>query len=73
MNDVTRAFGETPPAGPLKEGRIHHPPTSIEQAKARVVYQMDHLEANCRDGIDVAYAIRCFDEALGDYCEAVLG
>lgn len=73
MNDATRAFGETQPEGRPQAGRIHHPPTTIEMAKARVVYQMDFLDDNCRDGIDVGYAVQCLDEAIEDYFAIQLG
>ena len=49
--------------------RIHQPPTSLAQARARVLSQMNHLEDNCRIGLDVGYALRCFDEAVDDYCD----
>ena len=49
------------------------PPVSLEQARTRVLDQMDHLEMAVRDGIDVAYAFRCLDETLNDYTEKVLG
>jgi hypothetical protein len=72
MSDVTRPdLGEPCPVG-RPSGRIWHPPVSVEQARARVLHQMDRLEANCRDGIDVGYAIQCLDEAESDYCEIVL-
>ena len=61
-------LGEHYPAG-HPSGRIMKPPVSIEQAKARVVHQMDHLEDNCRIGLDVGYALRCFDEAVDDFCD----
>lgn len=53
-------------------GRVWEPPTSVEQAKARVLYQMTHLEANCRDGIDVPYATQCLCEAQDDYYQMVV-
>ena len=72
MNDATRALGETYPSG-HPSGRIWQPPISVKQARARVIHQMDHLEDNCRIGLDVGYALQCLDEALDDYRAMVLG
>ena len=49
------------------------PPVPVEQARARVLHEMDHLEMACRDGIDVSYAARCLDEAVSGYLAAVIG
>lgn len=54
-------------------GRFWPVPVSVEQARARVLDQMNHLEMAVHDGIDVAYAFRCLDETLNDYTEIVLG
>ena len=51
--------------------RISQPPTSVEQARARLLAAMNLLEANCRDGIDVGYASQCFNEAQDDYFQMV--
>ena len=51
--------------------RISQPPTSAEQARARLLAAMNLLEANCRDGIDVGYANQCFNEAQDDYFQMV--
>ena len=51
--------------------RISQPPTSVEQARARLLAAMNLLEANCRDGIDVGYASQCFNEATDDYFQMV--
>ena len=71
MNEVTPALGETYPVG-HPSGRVWQPPVSVEQARARVLHQMDHLQENCRDGLDVGYALQCLDEAVDDYAEIVL-
>ena len=65
MNDRTD-LGKPYPVG-HPSGRIWPPPASMEHAKARVVHQLDHLEAAYRDAIDVGYAEDCLDEALEDY------
>jgi hypothetical protein len=54
-------------------GRVWEPPVSVEQARARVLHEMKHLEENCRIGLDAAYALRCLDEAIDDYTQIVLG
>jgi hypothetical protein len=73
MDNSTRPDLANPyPAG-HPSGRICEPPASAEQARARVLAEMDHLEANCRDGIDVGYALRCLAEAVDDYTKIVLG
>jgi len=64
-------LGATYPAG-HPSGRIWRPPASVEQARARVTYHMDHLEENCRVGLDVGYATRCLTEVVGDYLAAAL-
>jgi hypothetical protein len=64
-------LGKTYPVGHAS-GRIWQPPTSVKQARARVAYQMDHLEANCREGIDTPYAIQCLGEAQDDYFQMVV-
>ena len=71
MNDRT-GLGQTYPAG-HPSGRIWQPPVSVDQARARVLHEMDHLEANCHRGLDVAYAVRCLDEVLDDYRAIVTG
>ena len=71
MNDRTD-LGKTYPVG-HPSGRIWQPPVSIEQARARVMHQMDHLEDSCRIGLDVGYALKCFGEAADDYCAIVTG
>lgn len=65
-------LGETYPVG-HPSGRCWQPPVSVEQARARVLHEMDHLEENCRIGLDTPYAMRCLDEVLDDYREMVLG
>ena len=65
MNDRTD-IGEMYPVG-HPSGRVWPLPVSVEQAKARVVHQLDHLEMAYRDAIDVGYAEDCLDEALEDY------
>jgi hypothetical protein len=66
-------LGETCPKGD-QSGRIWKPPVSLEQARARVLAQMRHLEESCRIGLDVGYAIQCYDEAADDFRElAVTG
>lgn len=72
MNEITPVLGETYPAG-HPSGRVWQPPVSVEQARARVLYQMDHLEENCRIGLDVGYAMRCLDEAVDDYRDQLAG
>lgn len=54
-------------------GRFWPVPESVEQARARVLNQMDHLEMAVRDGIDTPYAMKCLDETLDDYYAIVLG
>lgn len=61
-------LGDTYPAG-HPSGRIWQPPVSVQQARARVAYQMDSFEASVRDGVDVGYARQCLDEAVDDYIE----
>lgn len=65
-------LGSTYPVG-HPSGRVWQPPVSVEQAKARVLREMDHLEDNVRIGLDTPYALRCLDEAFDDYCEMVVG
>lgn len=72
MNKATPDLGETYPVG-HPSGRIWQPPTSVKQARARVLHEMDHLEDNCRIGLDVGYAMQCLDEAIDDYCAMVAG
>lgn len=72
MNKPTPDLGATYPIG-HPTGRVWYPPASLEQAKARVLHEMDHLEENCRTGLDVGYAMACLDEVLGDYLKMVLG
>jgi hypothetical protein len=71
MNDATE-LGKTYPAG-HPSGRAWEPPVSVKQVRARVLYQMDHLEENCRIGLDVGYALQCLDEATEDYVRIVVG
>jgi hypothetical protein len=71
MTDATD-LGKTYPAG-HPSGRVWEPPVSMKQARARVSYQMDHLEENCRVSLDVGYAMQCLDEAQGDYQAMVTG
>jgi hypothetical protein len=71
MNDRTPDLGKAYPAG-HPSGRVWQPPVSVEQARARVLNAMDLLEANCRDSIDVSYAVRILDEAEDDYYEMVV-
>ena len=72
MTKPTSDIGSPLPIG-HPSGRFWPQPVSVEQARARVLNQMDHLEMAVRDGIDVAYALRCLDETLNDYTETVLG
>ena len=65
-------LGETYPAG-HPSGRVWQAPVSLEQARDRMLHQVGHLDAACRDRIDTGYAIRCLDEALGDFCAMVTG
>jgi len=65
-------LGSTYPSG-HPSGRVWEPPVSVAQARARVLHEMDHLEANTRRGIDVGYASRCLDEVLEDYRTMILG
>jgi len=68
MCKTTPDLGKTCPAG-HPSGRIWEPPVSVEQAKARVVHELDHLEMAHRDRADVGYAERCFNEAMSDYSD----
>lgn len=68
--DVTD-LGENLPADD-PSGRFSVPPVSVAQARARLLYQFDHLEGNCRIGLDVGYARQCLDEAIDDYIELVI-
>jgi hypothetical protein len=72
MNDRTPDLG-TPHRAGHPSGRFWPEPVSIEQARARVMRQMDHLEMACRDHVDVGYAQECLDEAEDDYRQIVLG
>lgn len=71
MSNAKPDLGEANPLG-HPSGRVWPLPDSVEQAKARVTYQMGALEANCRDSIDIGYALQCFDEAVNDYALIVL-
>jgi hypothetical protein len=71
MSKTTPDLGKTYPLG-HPSGRVWQPPVSVEQARARVIYQMGAFEANVRDGIDTPYAMQCLDEAIGDYYAMVL-
>jgi hypothetical protein len=71
MTDATD-LGKTYPAG-HPSGRVWEPPVSTEQARARVLYQMDHLEENSRVGLDTPYALQCLDEATEDYVQIAVG
>ena len=51
--------------------RISQPPTSVEQARARLLAAMNLLEANCADDFEVGYANQCFNEATDDYFQMV--
>lgn len=65
-------LGSTYPAG-HPSGRVWEPPVSVEQARARILGELGHLEESCRIGLDVGYALRCLDEVLDDYREMVTG
>jgi hypothetical protein len=71
MSKTMPDLGEMHPMG-HPSGRVWQSPVSVEQARARVVYQMSAFEANVRDGIDTPYAIECLDEAIDDYYAMVL-
>jgi hypothetical protein len=45
-------------------------PATTDEAAAMVREQMEHLDANCRDGIDVGYALTLLDEAVANYKQA---
>jgi prevent-host-death family protein len=70
-NDVTDLGKNLPDGDP--SGRFSEPPVSVAQARARVLYQMDHLEGNCRVAVDVGYALQCLEEAIADYREMAIG
>lgn len=72
MNEVTPDLGKTYPVG-HPSGRVWESPVSVEQARARVPHEMDHLEDNYRIGLDTPYAMRCLAEVLDDYYTIVLG
>jgi len=65
--DVTE-IGKSLPGG-HPSGRFHEPPASLAQARARMLWQMDHLEQSCRIGLDVSWARKYLDEAIDDYIE----
>ena len=72
MNDRTPDLGKRCPSGD-PSGRIWQPPVSVEQARARVLPEMDHLEDNSRIGLDTPYAMQCFAEVVEDYVNTVIG
>ena len=72
MTKRTTDIGTPLPAG-HPSGRFWPTPVSVEQARARVLDQMDHLETAVHDGIDVSHAMQCLDETLNDYYVIVLG
>jgi hypothetical protein len=65
-------LGKTLPLG-HSSGRVWEPPISVEQAKARVLHEMWHLEDNSRIGLDTPYAMQCLDEVVEDYIAIVVG
>jgi hypothetical protein len=72
MNDATPDLGKPYPVG-HSSGRVWPQPVSVEQAKARVIRELDHLAMAYRDRIDVGYAERCLDETLNDYRDQLAG
>jgi Family of unknown function (DUF6302) len=57
-------------------GRERHAgelPDPIARAKAQVVNEMDHLDESCRIGLDVGYAVKCFEEAVENFFKTLLG
>src|ERR1700677_399647 len=54
-------------------GLAWEPATSIAQARARVIADMDHLESNCRLGVDVGFAHDCLIESVAGYLDMADG
>ena len=67
MNDATPSLSETYRAGRSSQ-RIQPPPSSAEGAKARMVRELDHLEENCRVGLDISYAEAAGTAQAQDAC-----
>jgi hypothetical protein len=72
MSNGKPDLGETYPASD-PSGHFGPPPASVKQARARVLYQMDHLEDSCNIGLDVGYAVRLLEDAIEDYWTIVIG
>lgn len=49
------------------------PATSIAQARARVIHEMDFLEQSCTIALDANFAQQCLIETLEDYIDMAFG